>query len=136
MLSYFDWERDAYGLYYKYNSVAADAINIQSEYAFSMTKEMYGEKEEDTSEFRAAITNYISGCHGVVNDCFDSSQINKILHRDLKSWIKKIACHPNQLTSNDMLSSQLTPEERCHLCILVMETKRRVELLHIARAIS
>jgi hypothetical protein len=34
LMAYFDWERDAYGIYYKFNAATADAINIQSEYAF------------------------------------------------------------------------------------------------------
>jgi hypothetical protein len=76
------------------------------------------------------------GCHGIINDSFNTAKINKILHRDLKSWIKKIACHPDELEINDMLSSSLLPEERCHLCILVMETKRRIELLYFGEVVS
>jgi hypothetical protein len=34
LLAYFDWERDAQGIYFKYNPATAEAINIQSEYAF------------------------------------------------------------------------------------------------------
>ena len=34
LLAYFDWEGAAYGIYYKFNAATADAINIQSEYAF------------------------------------------------------------------------------------------------------
>lgn len=58
---------------------------------------MYGTNEEDTTEFRGAIVNYIMGLQGVINDSFNTAKVNKILHRDLKSWIKKIACHPNDL---------------------------------------
>lgn len=75
-------------------------------------------------------------CLGVINDGFNTATINKILHRDFKSWIKKIACHPGSLTEADVPASGLSAEERCHLCILVMETKRRAELVHFARAVS
>lgn len=101
-----------------------------------MTKAMYGEVETDTTELRNAISNYVLVVYGVVNDCFDTSKVNKILHRDLKNWIKKIACSPNELTANDVPRTLLTAEERCHICILIMETKRRVELLYFAQAMS
>jgi hypothetical protein len=101
-----------------------------------MTKNLYGDHETDTTELRNAILNYVLTLYGVVNDCFNLHMINKILHRDLKTWIKKIACHPNELTANDVPRTLLTAEERCHICILVMETKLRVELLYFGQAMS
>jgi hypothetical protein len=101
-----------------------------------MTKYKYGGVETDTTELRNAISNYVLSVHGVINDCFDTRQVNKILHRDLKNWIKKIACSPNELTASDVPLTLLTAEERCHICILIMETKRRLELLYFARAMS
>ena len=71
-LAYFDWEGAAYGIYHKFNPNTADAINIQSEYAFQMTRATYGRMEADTTELRSAIFNYVLHVHGVLNDCFDT----------------------------------------------------------------
>lgn len=101
-----------------------------------MTKAKYGEVEADTNQFRQAIMNYVLSVYGVLNDCWDTRLNNQILHRDLKSWIKKIACYPNELTASDVPRTLLTAEERCHICILIMETKRRLELLYFAQAMS
>ncbi|MFO0116442.1 MAG: hypothetical protein ACK521_02080 [bacterium] len=101
-----------------------------------MTKAMYGFQESDTTELRTAIINYILVTHGVVNDCYNTAKVNKILHRDLKTWIKKIACHPNEAIASDVPRTLLTAEEMCHICILIMETKRRLELLLFAQAMN
>ena len=101
-----------------------------------MTKAMYGQQESDTTELRTAIVNYIFAVHGVVNDSYNTGSVNRILHRDLKTWIKKIACHPNELSTGDVPRTLLPAEEMCHICILIMEAKRRVELLLFAQAMS
>ena len=93
----FDWENDAYSLLYKYDAMAADAISVQSEFAFSMTKNMFCMTEKDTSELRSAVVHYLLALYGISNDGFNYGTVNDILHITLKSWIKKVCCSPEYL---------------------------------------
>ena len=34
------------------------------------------------------------------------------------------------------LSSILSAPEKCHICIIVMETKRQIELMYLSKAVS
>lgn len=46
-------------------------------------------------------------------------------------------CEPNNITINDFKElTKLLPEERAHISVIVMETKRRVELIYATRVLS
>jgi len=133
----FNWEQHVYSVMQKYDPNVAEAMNEQSEYAFSMTKKLYGTDEVDTSPFRLAIQMYLMYIHGIRDDAFPYAIVNKVLHYVHKVFIKRIMCEPNNITNQDFIQlTKLTPEERCHVCILVMETKKRVELIYLTRAMS
>lgn len=80
---------------------------------------------------------YLMNIHGIRDDCFPYNTVNKALHYLHKVFIKRIMCEPQNITEQDFRElTKLTPEERCHVCILVMETKKRVEMIYLIRAIS
>jgi sestrin len=76
--------------------------------------------------------------HGIRDDQFDYKSINKVLQMMQKVYIKKIGCSPQEVTKQDYqnLSGMLTAPERCHICILAMESKKQIELLFLAKAVS
>lgn len=46
-------------------------------------------------------------------------------------------CCPQQITYNDFKElKQLLPEERAHISVIVMETKKRVELIYFTKVLS
>lgn len=102
-----------------------------------MTNDHYGENKVDTYPMRNAIIKYLMGIHGIKDTYFNYCNINKIMHVHHKIFIKKLMCDPNNVEFGDFRNlTMLTPEERCHVCILVMETKKRVELLFFTKALS
>lgn len=133
----FNWEDHVFSVLQKYDSTLAEAVNDLSEYAFAMTKMLYGTEAIDTSKFRLAIQMYLMNIHGIRDDAFPYNTINKVFSRFQKIFFKKIMCEPHNISVQDVVQpTKLTPEERCHVCILVMETKKRVELLFFTRALS
>lgn len=58
-------------------------------------------KNVDTSAFRCAIWNYIHCLYGIMHDDFNYSQVNQLLDRNLKSYIKTVTCYPERLTKKD-----------------------------------
>ena len=58
-------------------------------------------KNVDTSAFRCAIWNYIHCLYGIMHDDFNYSQVNQLLERNLKAYIKTVTCYPERLTKKD-----------------------------------
>lgn len=136
-LAEFNWEDHAFSVLNKYNKAAANCINRQSDFAFEMTNGHYGNHEvETTLPMRNAIVKYLMHIHGIVDKYFNYSNLNQFLHRSYKSYAKKIMCDPNSVSIEDFASTALSNEERCHICIIVMETKKRVELIYFTRMLS
>lgn len=108
--------------------------------AFAMTKRSYANKDQsiDTSDLRNALVYYLKGIHGIKDETFDYKKVNKLLEIDQKKFIKKVVCHPKDIKIEDYakLSDLFYDSEKCHICILCMETKKQVSLIYVARALS
>ena len=137
VLNNFNWEDHAYSVLQKYDRGAAQAINRQSEFAFDMTNNCYGsEQVKSTLPMRNAIVRYLMSIHGIVDKYFKYELINTYLHRDFKAYSKKLMTDPKSIQVDDFVSQTLTAEERCHVSIIVMEAKKRVELIYFSRTLS
>ena len=92
----FSWEFQGYDLYSKYLPELAESIHNGLSYALQMTKNTYGDKTQniDTSYFRQAVSVYLAQIHGIRDDQFNYSIVNKVLQVVQKIYIKKIGCAP------------------------------------------
>ena len=54
---------------------------------------------KDSYMFCTAVTHYIQNIHGISHDDYDYSEVNAILPRDLKAYIKTTCCYPERLKS-------------------------------------
>lgn len=102
-----------------------------------MTKGCFGSEVVDTGPFRTAIQMYLMGIFGIKDDAVMYSRINKVLQQPHKVYIKKMMCEPQTITLKETQDlTKLQPEELAHISIIVMETKRRVELIYFTKALS
>lgn len=62
---------------------------------------MGGRRDVDTSRFRRAIWNYIQCLLGIRHDDYDYGEINQLLERSLKTFIKSACCYPERVTKKD-----------------------------------
>lgn len=62
---------------------------------------MGGRTDVDTSRFRRAIWNYIQCLLGIRHDDYDYGEINQLLERSLKTFIKSACCYPERVTKKD-----------------------------------
>lgn len=62
---------------------------------------MGGRTDVDTSRFRRAIWNYIQCLLGIRHDDYDYGEINHLLERSLKTFIKSACCYPERVTKRD-----------------------------------
>lgn len=55
----------------------------------------------DTSSFRRAIWYYIHCMFGIRHDDYDYSEVNQLLERNLKAYVKTATCFPERVSKRD-----------------------------------
>ncbi|KAM3866815.1 sestrin-3 [Diretmus argenteus] len=86
-------------------------------------------------DLKRAIWNYIHCVLGIRYDDYDYGEVNQLLERDLKLYIKAVACFPDA-TKTPLPWAPLKPSERIHVNLLIMEARLQAELLYALRAIT
>lgn len=111
----------------------------------------------DTSKFRRAIWNYIQCIFGIRHDDYDYGEVNQLLERPLKMFIKTACCFPERITKTDYDSilKELQHSEKVelgttfllaifnfllyslqvHVNLMIMEARNQAELLYALRGI-
>ncbi|XP_046874875.1 sestrin-2 isoform X1 [Hypomesus transpacificus] len=92
----------------------------------------------DTQTLRKALWNYIQCVYGIRYDDYDYGEVNVLLERALKVYVKTVACHPEQTTSRTYASfwRHFHHSEKVHLNLLLMEARLQAALLYTLRAIT
>ena len=75
---------------------------------------------------------------GICKDDYNYSNVNVYLNRMVKTYVKKVVCHPYVITRHDMeqFDSEFTIEEMCHINLLVMEARKQAGLLYGLRRVT
>jgi len=96
------------------------------------------EAVQDTRLFRMAVHRYAQCLFGIRHDDYDYSQINILLPRNLKTYIKTFCCFPERCTLEgyEAIMADFRNSEKVHVCLLVCEARLQAELLYGLRAIS
>lgn len=91
----------------------------------------------DTSMFRRAIWNYIQCIYGIRHDDYDYREVNELLTRDLKTYIKNVCCFPYRVKKEDC--DRVMPEfwrsEKIHVNLMISEARMQAALLYALRAV-
>lgn len=92
----------------------------------------------DTQTLRKALWNYIQCVYGIRYDDYDYGEVNVLLERALKVYVKTVACHPEQTTARIYASfwRLFRHSEKVHLNLLLMEARLQAALLYTLRAIT
>lgn len=78
----------------------------------------------DTSAFRRAIWYYIHCLYGIMHDDYDYGQVNQLLERNLKAYIKTVTCYPERLTKKDydnVMKEFKHSEKVCYLTAIMKQ---------------
>ncbi|KAM9741946.1 sestrin-3 [Menidia menidia] len=89
-------------------------------------------------DLKRAIWNYIHCVLGIRYDDYDYGEVNQLLQRDLKLYIKAVACFPDatKTPAGPLSWTPLKTSERIHINLLIMEARLQAELLYALRAIT
>ncbi|XP_055034327.1 sestrin-3 isoform X2 [Misgurnus anguillicaudatus] len=89
-------------------------------------------------DLKRAIWNYIHCIYGIRYDDYDYGEVNRLLERGLKLYIKAVACYPDSSKTPlcPLSWSPVKASDKVHVNLLVMEARLQAELLYALRAIT
>ncbi len=92
----------------------------------------------DTTAFREAVWHYTHRIKGLLDDDYNYKEVNQLLNRQMKFYIKKISCLPQTITNTDFvnLSFDLQPSEKVHIALLAIEAAKEASLSYALKALS
>ncbi|XP_010871562.2 sestrin-2 isoform X2 [Esox lucius] len=95
-------------------------------------------EDVDTRSLRKALWNYIHCLYGIRYDDYDYGEVNVLLERGLKVYVKTVACHPEQTTASlySAFWRHFRHSEKVHVNLLLMEARLQAALLYALRAIT
>ncbi|CAC5391703.1 SESN1_3 [Mytilus coruscus] len=134
----YNWEEHGFSLANRLLSDIGSNLEDRFNIAINLTYYTMGKvKNVDTSAFRCAIWNYIHCLYGIMHDDFNYSQVNQLLDRNLKSYIKTVTCYPERLTKKDYDScmQEFRHSEKVHVNLMLLEARLQGELLYSLRAV-
>lgn len=121
-----------------YNDVG-NLLDDKFKTAYNLTYyTMGGRTDVDTSRFRRAIWNYLQCLLGIRHDDYDYGEINALLERSLKAFIKSACCYPERVTKKDYdrVLREFKHSEKVHVNLMVLEARMQGELLYSMRTIN
>lgn len=89
-------------------------------------------------DLRRAIWSYTHCVLGIRYDDYDYGEVNHLLERNFKLYIKAVACFPDATKASmcPLSWTSLKASERTHVNLLIMEARLQAELLYSLRAIT
>ncbi|XP_062820189.1 sestrin-3 [Anolis carolinensis] len=88
--------------------------------------------------FKRAIWNYVHCIFGIRYDDYDYAEVNHLLERLLKLYIKTVTCFPEKMNPEtfERFWKQFKHSEKVHVNLLILEARLQAELLYALRAIT
>jgi len=135
----FSWDEEGYSTIARFDEATADCLDEKFRTIYNLTYDTMGSHTSiDTTLFRRATWNYIQCVWGIRHDDYDYHEVNELLHRDLKKYIKRSSCYPDRCRKSDYenIMQDFKTSEKIHFLLLVSEAKLQSSLLYAMRAVS
>lgn len=134
----YSWDDHGYSLVNRLYNDVGYLLDDKFRCAYNLTYSTLGGRTNvDTSKFRRAIWNYIQCIYGIRHDDYDYGEVNQLLERSLKMFIKTACCFPERITKQDYdnILSELHHSEKVHVNLMILEARNQAELLYALREI-
>ncbi|XP_031638139.1 sestrin homolog [Contarinia nasturtii] len=134
----YSWDDHGFSLVNRLYNDVGDLLDLKFRSAYNLTYFTMADKTNvDTSKFRRAIWNYIQCIYGIRHDDYDYGEVNQLLERSLKIFIKTACCFPERITKKDYDSilTELKHSEKVHINLMILEARNQAELLYSLREI-
>ena len=98
----FTWDEEGFSTIARFDEDTAHCLDDKFRTIYNLTYGTMGQHSSiDTSLFRRASWNYIQCIWGIRHDDYDYQEVNELLHRDLKRYIKTSSCYPDRCNKSD-----------------------------------
>ncbi|XP_043266249.1 sestrin-1 [Colletes gigas] len=134
----YSWDDHGYSLVNRLYNDVGNLLDDKFKTAYNLTYYTMGTHNEvDTSRFRRAIWNYIQCMFGIRHDDYDYNEVNQLIERSLKTFIKSAVCYPERVTKRDYdrVMREFKHSEKVHVNLMILEARMQAELLYALRAV-
>uniref|UniRef100_A0A8D1PEI7 Sestrin 3 n=1 Tax=Sus scrofa TaxID=9823 RepID=A0A8D1PEI7_PIG len=135
----YTWENHGFSLVNRLYSDIGHLLDEKFRMVYNLTYNTMATHEDvDTTTLRRALFNYVHCMFGIRYDDYDYGEVNQLLERSLKVYIKTVTCYPERTTKRmyDSYWRQFKHSEKVHVNLLLMEARMQAELLYALRAIT
>ncbi|XP_029458234.1 sestrin-3 [Rhinatrema bivittatum] len=135
----YSWEDHGFSLVNRLYSDIGHLLDEKFRMVYNLTYNTMATHEDvDTTMLRRALFNYVHCMFGIRYDDYDYGEVNQLLERSLKVYIKTVTCYPERATKRmyDSYWRQFKHSEKVHVNLLLMEARMQAELLYALRAIT
>lgn len=135
----YTWEDHGYSLIQRLYPEGGQLLDEKFQVAYSLTYNTIAmHSGVDTSMLRRAVWNYIHCVFGIRYDDYDYGEVNQLLERNLKIYIKTVACYPEKTTRRmyNLFWRHFRHSEKVHVNLLLLEARMQAALLYALRAIT
>uniref|UniRef100_A0A2K6BKN8 Sestrin 3 n=1 Tax=Macaca nemestrina TaxID=9545 RepID=A0A2K6BKN8_MACNE len=135
----YTWENHGFSLVNRLYSDIGHLLDEKFRMVYNLTyNTMATHQDVDTTMLRRALFNYVHCMFGIRYDDYDYGEVNQLLERSLKVYIKTVTCYPERTTKRmyDSYWRQFKHSEKVHVNLLLMEARMQAELLYALRAIT
>ncbi|KAL8603374.1 hypothetical protein ACOMHN_004225 [Nucella lapillus] len=135
----YSWKDHGYPLVNCLYNDIGHILDKKFDIAFNLTYNTMGNNDEvDTTAFRQAIWYYIHCMYGIRHDDYNYAQVNQMLQRGLKTYIKTVTCYPERVSRRDCdgVMKAFKHSEKVHVNFMIMEARMQAELLYALRAVN
>eukprot|EP01080_Neovahlkampfia_damariscottae_P006804 gene6804-10970_t len=135
----YSWKDDAFFMLNRFYQGSESLIDSEFDYIYYLTENNFNsEKDVDTSRFRHAVWFYTHRLYGIIHDDFQYSNVNNLLNKKLKTYIKKIACYPQKIEMKEFsdMGFGLSAKEKVHINFLISEARKQSTILYGLRVVD
>lgn len=132
------WENEVYSCIDELYDEIADILDRKFILTQNLTYfTMGGYSDVDTSKYRNAIWMYIHTLYGIRHDDYNYAEVNVMLSREMKTFIKTICCFPDRTTPalRNSVMTDFKSSEKVHVLLMVMEARLQAALIYFFRAL-
>ncbi|XP_019367635.1 PREDICTED: sestrin-2 [Gavialis gangeticus] len=135
----YTWEDHGYSLINRLYPDVGQLLDEKFQVVYNLTYHtMAMHRGVDTSTLRRAIWNYVHCVFGIRYDDYNYGEVNQLLERSLKVYIKTVACYPEKTTRRMYTHfwRHFKHSEKVHVNLLLLEARMQAALLYALRAIT
>jgi sestrin 1/3 len=135
----FSWEDQGFELVERNCAGVAPLLGQLFTSIYELTYKTVNQQQGvDTTPFRRAIWYYTHRLYGIAYDDYEYREVNKLLHVDIKTFCKLVACTPTAVTYKHFrsLGYDFAMHERAHIALLAVFAHQKSALLYILNAFA